>query len=401
MGKKAIFFAFTGASLAVAAFCVFGADLSNSVVETGSFLGGVKPAENNGEIKALPGEDKESEVFPPAEKNAKLANPPEKVNALYATVWSASSTSKIDYLLSLIKETEANALVIDIKDFSGNIAYKTGDPEITKYGTESPIIKDVSALVDKLHSENVYAIARVVVFQDPALAKSRPDLAIKNAKTGAVWLDNKKLSWVDPASEEVWKYNERVAQNAFAKGFDEVNFDYIRFPSDGPLPDMSFPFYGGEKTKRETMKDFFIHLREALKGEVISADLFGLVTSASDDMGIGQYLEDAYGNFDFLCPMVYPSHFASGFIGYKNPAAYPYEVVKYSGEQAGRRLSALVPEGESLKTKLRPWLQDFNLGATYGENEIKLQIKAVSETSDAGWMIWDPKNNYTKKGLSE
>ena len=401
MGKKAVFCVCAGASLAVAAFLAFGADLSNSVVETGNFLGDIKPAEEGQEIKAMSGEHTEEIAALPTERNSKMANPPEKVNALYATIWSASSASKIDYLLGLIKETEANALVIDIKDFSGNIAYKTEDPEITKYGTESPIIKDISALVDKLHSQNVYAIARVVVFQDPSLAKSRPDLAIKNAKTGALWLDNKDLSWVDPASEEVWKYNERIAQNAFAKGFDEVNFDYIRFPSDGPLADMSFPFHNGERTKKETIKDFFIHLRESLKGEVISADLFGLVTSASDDMGIGQYLEDAYGNFDFLCPMVYPSHFASGFIGYKNPAAYPYEVVKYSGERAEGRISALVPEGEKPKSKLRPWLQDFNLGAAYGENEIKLQIKAVAETSDAGWMIWDPKNNYTKQGLSE
>jgi len=403
MGKKAALFLIFGAPLTVAAFWAFGADLGNSVVKTGSFLGSSNIAEeDNMGSSSAPSEVKgEESPAPTVAKNAKLTNPPEKINAIYATFWSASSAAKTDYLISLIKETQANALVVDIKDFSGSIAYKTGDPEIEKYKTESPVIKDVRALVDKLHSENIYAIARIVVFQDPALASVRPDLAVKDVRTGKVWLDSKKLAWMDPSSEEVWKYNESLAKNAFAMGFDEVNFDYIRFPSDGSLDDMSFPFHPENKTKRETIRDFFIHLRGALEGETISADLFGLVTSASDDMGIGQYLEDAYGNFDFICPMVYPSHFASGFIGYKNPAEHPYEVVKYSGEQAKRRLAALIPEGESEKTLLRPWLQDFNLGATYGENEVRLQIKAVSETSDAGWMLWDPKNNYTKKGFSE
>jgi len=396
MGKKAVIFTCFGIALAIAGFLAFGTDLTNSVVQTGSFLGDIAPTEDN----MLAGSEAAGKEPVDIAKNEKIAVVPEKVNAIYATFWSASSVSKIDYLLSLIKETEANALVVDIKDFSGSIAYKTGDPEIEKYKTESPVIKDVRGLVDKLHAENVYAIARIVVFQDPALAKARPDLAVKSAKTGAVWTDNKNLAWVDPSSVEVWEYNERLAKNAFAMGFDEVNFDYVRFPSDGSLADMSFPFYWETKTKREAMKEFFVHLRGALEGEIISADLFGLVTSASDDMGIGQYLEDTYGNFDFICPMVYPSHFASGFIGYKNPASYPYEVVKYSGEKAEARLAALVPDGEVPKTLLRPWLQDFNLGATYGENEVRLQIKAVAETSNAGWMLWDPKNNYTKKGFT-
>lgn len=393
MGKKALFLALTGIIAAVAAFLIFGANIKNSVVKTGSFLG-----ESDKTSEEWPIEGKNVE---PIVKNIKLDNPPEKVNALYATIWSASSASKMDYLISLVKETQANALIIDIKDFSGRIAYSTGDSEISKYKTEFPVIKDIGSLINKLHAENIYAIARIVVFQDPALVDSRPDLAIKNSKTGKIWLDNKKLSWVDPASEEVWQYNAALAKNAFAKGFDEVNFDYIRFPSDGSLTDMSFPFYKEEATKRETIKDFFIYLRKSLKGEIISADVFGLVTSATDDMGIGQYLEDAYGNFDFISPMIYPSHFAAGFIGYKNPAAYPYEVVKYSGVQAERRLSALVAEGENPLSKIRPWLQDFDLGFNYDENEIKLQIKAVAETSDAGWMLWDPKNNYTKKGFSE
>jgi hypothetical protein len=136
--------------------------------------------------------------------------------------------------------------------------------------------------------------------------------------------------------------------------------------------------------------------------------MFGLVTTASDDMGIGQYLEDAFGNFDFICPMVYPSHFASGFIGYTEPAAYPYEVIKYSIDQAEKRLSSFVsidtaeiPEKTKISSKMRPWIQDFSLGYTYGKDEVSLQIKAITESSDNGWMIWSPSNNYTEAGFTE
>jgi hypothetical protein len=398
MGKKALFLGLTGVATAIAVFLIFGADLTNSVIETGSFLGNTEEINIPENIVVNDTQPEQKEVI---KRDAKLANPPEKINALYATFWSASSSSKINYLISLIKSSEANALVIDIKDFSGRIAYASGNPEISKYGTENPVIGNVNALLDKLHAENIYVIARVTVFQDPALVASRPDLAIKNVKTNKPWVDGKNLSWVDPSSEEVWHYNMTIAKNALDRGFDEVNFDYIRFPTDGALTDMSFPFYTEDKTKREVIKSFFVFLRESLEDEIISGDLFGLTTSAQDDMGIGQYLEDAYGNFDFICPMVYPSHFGTGFIGYKNPALYPYEVVKYSGAQAEKRLSALVPEGEEPLSKLRPWLQDFDLGAEYGADKIKLQIQAVAETSDAGWMLWDPTNNYTKEGFSE
>ncbi|MFA4999471.1 MAG: putative glycoside hydrolase [Parcubacteria group bacterium] len=401
MGRRAIFGAFLISLAAVAAFLIFGTNLRNPVVQVEDFS-----AKATSDLAVFPAREisnsnNEINVASAATENIKLSNPPEKINAVYATSWSAGSSSKIDYLLSLIKATKANALVIDIKDFSGRIAYATGDGELSTYEANPLRIKNVEALVNKLHSENVYAIARIVVFQDPVLALARPDLAIKDLKTGETWKDNKGLAWVDPASQEVWDYNAHLAKNAFAKGFDEVNFDYVRFPSDGSLDNMSFPFYDESKAKQEVIKDFFGFLRESLEGEIISVDLFGLVTSASDDMGIGQHLEDAYGNFDFICPMVYPSHFASGFIGFKDPAAHPYEVVKYSGEEAVKRLTALAGENKEPLTKLRPWLQDFSLGYTYGSEEVKLQIQAVEETSNAGWMLWDPRNNYTKTGFSE
>jgi hypothetical protein len=405
-GKKLFYITLLCLSAAIAAFLMFGADIEHSVVGYGDMA--ANPATVASISISTPEIPVAETIIPEVIIPENDFPAPDKVKAIYATSWSASSRSKMDYLYSVIERTEANAIVVDIKDYSGLIAYSTDDPVISKLGTEEVRIRDVGKLVADMHARGIYTIARVVVFQDPAFAAIRPDLAVKSKKTGSVWLDNKDLAWMDPSSKEVWDYNIRVAENAFSKGFDEVNFDYIRFPSDGNLSDMEFPFNGSGRTRREIMKDFFTYLRGSLEGRVISIDMFGLVTTASDDMGIGQYLEDAFGNFDFICPMVYPSHFASGFIGYTEPAAYPYEVIKYSIDQAEKRLSSFVsidtaeiPEKTKISSKMRPWIQDFSLGYTYGKDEVSLQIKAITESSDNGWMIWSPSNNYTEAGFTE
>ncbi|MDD4931531.1 MAG: putative glycoside hydrolase [Candidatus Colwellbacteria bacterium] len=345
--------------------------------------------------------EKASEVSMPA-GNTKLPNPPEKITAVYSTSWSASSKTKIDYFIDLIKTTQANAVVIDIKDYSGTLAYVTDDAAVMKYATIEKKISDPAGLVRKFHENGIYTIARVTVFQDPALAAKRPDLAIKNKTTGKVWADRKNLSWMDPASKEVWDYNVSIAKNAFLLGFDEVNFDYVRFPSDGDLTVMAYSQYQGDKTKSQTIKEFFLYLRENLKDERISADLFGLTVTAKDDLGIGQILEDALGSFDAVCPMIYPSHFANGFMGYKNPADHPYEVIKHSMEEAGLKVASWKEANPGKDpAKIRPWLQDFDLGADYGNSEIKDQVKAVSETGNDGWMMWSPQNVYTRGGIEK
>jgi hypothetical protein len=335
----------------------------------------------------------------------KLQNPPEEVKALYLTGWSAGNAKKIDEIIELIGREKLNAVVIDIKDYSGYISYKSGIEEVLRYEAEQIMIDDVDGLIKKLHDNNIYAIARITVFQDPVLAKARSELAIKNKTTGGIWKDNKGLAWIDPASTEAWDYIIKIAQEASEKGFDEINFDYIRFPSDGLLANMSFPFYNNkEKEKHEVIKEFFSYLRANLSGITISADLFGLATINSGDLGIGQTIEDAYENFDYISPMVYPSHYASGFIGYKNPAEHPYEVVKYSIEKAIIKLeefnklqkSDLETEDKKL-AKIRPWLQAFDMGAVYGADKVKAQIKASNESGGIGWILWNSSNNYSAK----
>jgi hypothetical protein len=358
-----------------------------------------------------------------------LANPPSVIKAVYFTGWSAGVEDRVSYLTELIKTTELNAAVIDIKDYSGYVLYDVKLAEVEKYKAKEIRISKINSLIKRLHSEGIYVIARISVFQDPVLAKARPDLAIHSKKTGGSWLDNKKLAWIDPAAKEAWDYNIAITRDAVSHGFDEINFDYIRFASDGNLSDMTFPFYNSQSTKHGVIKDFFKYLRNELPGVKISADLFGLSTVQQDDLGIGQVIEDAYLYFDYVCPMVYPSHYASGFLGYQNPALYPYEVVKYSMDNALKRLIdyGLQPAATSTSStstnststnpellkaksynpnsKLRPWLQDFNLGANYNATMVRKQIKAVYDAASStpelinGWMLWNSSNIYTKGAL--
>jgi len=199
------------------------------------------------------------------EKPHPLLNPPEDVRALYVTSWVAATPSLLSEIFKVSEGTDVNAFVVDIKDYSGYVAYDSFLEEVKKYGAVDVRIKDLSELVSLMHKKNIYAIARIAVFQDPRLAKARPDLAIKDLK-GKVWADNKGLSWVDPASEEVWNYNLAIAKEALSYGFDEVNFDYVRFPTDGSgIDTLSFPFFKKtEELKSNVIKKFFEYVRKDL-----------------------------------------------------------------------------------------------------------------------------------------
>lgn len=350
-----------------------------------------------------------------------LENPPAVIKAIYSTGWSAGSDKKVNYFIDLAKTTELNAVVIDVKDYSGTLSYKTDISDANKYNaTEVKILKP-NALIKKLHDNNIYAIARVTVFQDPILAKARPDLALTSSSTGKQWKDNKGLMWVDPASKEAWDYNIAIAKDALSRGFDEVNFDYVRFPTDGKTSDIIFPFWDGKTLMHKIIKNFFQHLREAMPDAKLSADLFGL-TTIHEDIGVGQVIEDAYIYFDAVAPMVYPSHYAPGFLNYKNPSVHPYEVVYNSISTAQQRLDDLIKTASTtlVRGKLRPWLQDFDMGADYTADMVRAQIKATEEgvmcnqltattTNQStcgqtgkfdGWMIWNPSNIYTRDAFN-
>lgn len=325
-------------------------------------------------------------------KIIKHEKPREKeIYGLYLTSYSASNPKKIDQMISFMKGSMLNALVIDIKDYSGQISYDSKISLVDELQTDRDLIKNLPDLIEKLHANGIYVIARQTVFQDPELCEKKPEWAVKNTATGGIWRDNKGLAWLDPTNKENWKYNLDIAKEAIDMGFDEINFDYIRFPSDGKMSLMKFSNLS-DTTKATVMRNFFQYLHDNLKDEpaYISGDLFGYTTEREDDMQIGQQIEDAAVYFDYVCPMVYPSHYPSGHLKLNNPAAHPYEVVKAAMLKGKDSLSKV----EGLRAKIRPWLQDFDMGAVYTSEMIDLQIKANEEAGGYGFLLWNARNVY-------
>lgn len=301
---------------------------------------------------------------------------PGEVRALYVTARVASAPAHIESLIGLIKATELNALVVNVKDGDGIY-----------------VGEGMAQLVRRLREEGVYPIARVVTFQDNALARARPDLALKNAD-GSLWVGGGWYLWVDPASKEVWDRVADVARRALANGFAEVNFDYIRFPSDGDVNSIVFPIYDGKRPANAVMRDCYEYLsgriREGNPEAVLSIDLFAFSFLQDDGLGVGQRVGDAARFFDVVSPMIYPSHYTPGNLGFPNPAEEPYEVVKQTLERGKPFLAAA-----SSTAIVRPWLQDFDIGAVYDARMVREEIRAVADAGFGNtWMIWNPANVY-------
>lgn len=339
------------------------------------------------------------------EPQSPLSNSPTIIKALYATGWSAGYEKRLSYLIDLIRRSELNAIVIDIKDYTGKISYDTDIDLVNQYKAEEERVRFPNKLIKRLHDEGIYVIGRLAVFQDQQLVLNRPDLAVHSSSTKAVWRDRKGLAWIDAGSREAWEYNAAIAKDALRRGFDEINFDYIRFPSDGNLSDMYFPISYAAPSKTSVLKQFFSYLRTELPAAKISADVFGLVLLQNNDQGIGQYFEDIIPYFDFIAPMMYPSHYAVGSFGFANPAAHPYDVIYYGLEKGLQRIQKAKVQNPQLTVQLRPWLQDFDLGADYTAEMVRAQIQALDAVSsttpelNAGWLLWNPGNVYTADAL--
>ena len=316
---------------------------------------------------------------------------PTVVKAVYMSSWVAATKNIRERLINNLAGTEINSIVIDVKDYSGAVSM---DINTKTAGQLSGRVKDLAEFVDYLHQKNYYVIGRISVFQDNLLSRQRPDLALKRLDNGALWTDRKGIAWLDVSAPEVWDYTIAVAKEAHRLGFDELNFDYIRFPSDGNTSNVAYPYSRlSVDTRAEALRKFFVYLNAKMKeiDAPISADVFGMVATNTDDLGIGQVLENAIPYFDYVAPMVYPSHYPPGFLNYKNPASVPYEIVKHS---LGVAVTRVVAQGYS-PLKLRPWLQDFDLGADYTAEMIKAQKRAVYDAGLTSWMMWDPANIYT------
>ena len=345
-------------------------------------------------IAKATGKEIKGEVTPPPVAVTHIATPKD-VKAVYMSSWVAGTPSIRAKMVKLIDETELNAIVIDVKDNTGVLSWDGR-------------IADTAEFVAELHSKNIYVIARIAAFQDPAYVKLHPEQAVKSKSTGGIWKDHKGIPWVDTGSKDMWKYIYDVSKQSYDMGFDEINLDYIRFPTDGALSDMTFPISGARAAtdKAGITGDFYRYITDALRKDGIpsSGDIFGIVLTTNVDIKtLGQDPHVALETFDYVAPMIYPSHFYKGTAGYDNPAAHPGEIIKYSMEKAiiiaDEVASSTGQATSTVRAKYRPWYQDFDMGATYTAELVRAQINAGEKLGIGSWMLWDPANKYTPSAL--
>ena len=324
---------------------------------------------------------------------------PQAIKAAYLTYYGVLDRGIRTRVLDLVAKTELNAVVIDVKGDRGWILYKTEVPLAISVGAQGPAVyKEFDAFLAELKARGVYTIARIVAFKDNILATARPDLAIVDTRTGKPWIDNEKLAWVDPFREETWAYNIAIAQEAVRKGFDEVQFDYVRFPTDGKLSAARYAKPNNRETRLPTIAAFLGRARKDIGplGGFVGADVFGYTAFNENDTDIGQRVEELAPNVDYLCPMVYPSGYHKGIPGYRNPVENPYQVVHESVRLIRKRTAHTV-------VRVRPWLQDFKDYAydrrIFGVPEVRAQIKGADDAGGSGWMLWNPRNDYTSAAL--
>ncbi len=323
---------------------------------------------------------------------------PEHVRGLYVNAWAAGSERRMSQLLDIVRETEVNALVIDIKDATGYVSHRT-EVELahTIGATGERRIADLPGLLDRLEAEGVYPIARIVIVKDPILASHRPELAIQDT-AGGVWVDSKGIVWLNPYSADVWTYHVDLAREVAEMGFPEIQWDYVRFP-DASRSDLDRAvFLGAEGRERsDAIREFLSFARSGLADvrALTTADVFGVTTSYRRDVGTGQVWEKLIDVVDVALPMVYPSHYYAGSFGHDEPNAHPYEIVLRAVGDAVRRSQAV--EGAGLT---RPWLQDFTLGKpTYSGAEVRAQIQATYDAGVQEWVLWNPGSRYTVAAL--
>ncbi len=317
--------------------------------------------------------------------------------ALYLSYYGVGSTKLREAALRLIGETELNAVVIDVKGDRGRVSYRTSVALAAEIGAQNePTIKDIGALLRRLHARGIYAIARIVVFKDNVLATARPDLAVRTTG-GAIYRDPEHMAWANPFKREVWNYNVALAVDAAEKGFDEIQFDYVRCP-DVKGWRLGFPQPYNQAARVAAVSGFLAAARKALVpyNVFVAADIFGYVCWNLNDTGIGQTLDSVARNVDYICPMLYPSGFQFGIPGYPNPVRHPYEIVNLSLKRALERTNLAT-------VRFRPWIQafrDYAFGRKpFGGAEIRAQIAAAEDFGSDGWMMWNPSNHYSIEGL--
>jgi hypothetical protein len=330
---------------------------------------------------------------------APLVSTPSPLRGLYVSRWAAVGQKMWD-LIDVAKRTEINALVIDIKDDRGYVLYRSRVPLAREIGadTVAPMRADrMRAVLDTMRAHGIYPIARIVVVKDPVLARNKPDWSIKRTKDGKPWLDKSGKPWIDPHHRGPWQYAVDLACEAIDLGFSEVQFDYVRFPDERRIiTEARFPLAQG-RDRASVIRDQLRFVRASLRplGVPVTADVFGLTTSDSTDMGIGQLWEKFIDAVDVVLPMTYPSHYSRGNYGLQRPNASPYKVIDRALRDAKRRSAGIAGAAEVI-----PWYQDFSLGLPrYGAAEVRAQIQAGYDNGVRDWLLWNSASRYTLAAL--
>lgn len=318
------------------------------------------------------------------------------VKSIYATGLTVGNDEVWNGLLDIADSTEINAIVVDIKDSSGRVFYDTNVQLAHDIGAVE-IHYDLEQRLQELQDRDIYSIARIVVFEDPILADQRRELAIKDINTGGLWTTWDGLAWVNAHQREVWEYNIQIAVEAANKGFDEIQLDYIRFPTDGILEDADYGTEYGNESASDAISGFLEQMQLALAptGAYLAVDIFGFTLWEMSDGGIGQQLERIEPFVDVINPMIYPSHFHPGAMGFDLPNDHPYEVILWSLQSGAERIG-------NKSYKFRPWLQDFSYGEgiEYGAAELRAQIQASDDFGASGWLVWNAANVFSVEAFN-
>lgn len=330
-------------------------------------------------------------------------NPRVDVKGVYLNIYTIGSPKKMERLINLTKTTEINAFVIDVKDDNGVISFEMEAPK--KFGipvSKNYPIKNIEEFMQKMKENNIYTIARIVSFKDPTYAKANPDKVIISRDTGKPFTNSDGIIWVSAHDRNLWEYNIAVAEEAAKVGFNEIQFDYVRFPaSNGGKLDAKLNYRNTKnESKPETIQKYLKYARERLNALEVytSADVYGQVGTFNDDMGLGQHWEAVTQVVDYISPMMYPSHYGNGAYGIAVPDAQPYKTIYYSLKDSINR-----NENVNSPATVRPWIQAFTAKwvkghINYNEKEIREQIKAMNDLGVTEYLLWSPSNNYKITG---
>lgn len=324
------------------------------------------------------------------------------VKGIYVT-GPVAGHERMQEIIQLVEETELNAVVIDVKNDDGFVTYSMSSETVERLGSTVRYVKDMPALVELLHSKDIYVIARIVAFRDPHLAEAKPEWSVHRTN-GSIYYDSSGLAWVNPYKREVWDYLAEIATVAAEDGFDEIQFDYVRFSTEIGAGEVDYGEDSATVSKTEIINEFtnYIYGKLSPLGVAVSADVFGtIIDNENDSRIVGQDYAAIGRNLDVICPMIYPSHYASGVYGQTYPNSAPYEMISGALQASENKLSTL---SEWDKPIVRPWLQDFTASwikpyHSYGAEEVREQIQAVYDAGYSEWILWNASNRYTKEAL--